>query len=489
MNGDVARIEGYDVSAPTSLFIAGEWRESADSRRVPVVDPATGGILTTVASAGPVEAISAIDAAQAAAATWAATAPRHRSDVLMRAYRLTTERADELARLIVAENGKALTDARAEVSYAAEFFRWYAEETVRVSGSWQTAPGGAHRILVTRQPIGVSVLITPWNVPAAMATRKIAPALGAGCTVVLKPAMETPLTALWLAAVLHEAGAPSGVVNVVPAAHASEVVPAMLDHPAVRKLSFTGSTEVGRLLLEQAGRRVLSCSMELGGNAPFIVLEDADLDVAVEGAMLAKLRNGGEACTAANRFYVHASLAADFGKRLADAMGGLKVGPGIEPGVQVGPLVTPDAVGTVTALVDDAVDRGARIQVGGRAGTGPGYFFEPTVLTDVGRDSRLLAEEIFGPVAPIVAFDDVDDAVRMANDTEYGLVGYVFTRDLAAGMRVAEAVDAGMIGLNRGVVSDPAAPFGGTKQSGLGREGGHEGLLEYTESKYIAASW
>lgn len=484
-----AMLHDYRVSVPTSLFIGGEWREAADGQRFEVIDPANESVLAEVSSGGVADAHAAVAAAATAAAEWAAKPPRERSDVLMRAYNLMLERSEELARLIVAENGKAMPDALGEVRYAAEFFRWYAEECVRIAGQWHSAPSGANRILVTRQPIGVSVLITPWNFPAAMATRKIGPALGAGCTVVLKPAAETPLAALWLAAVLEEAGVTPGAVNVVPAERAGDVVSAMLSNPVVRKLSFTGSTEVGRLLLAQASQRVLSCSMELGGNAPFLVLEDADLDLAVDGAIVAKMRNGGEACTAANRFYVHSSISTEFSKRLAEAMGRLRVGHGIEPGVHVGPLVSRRAVTKVGELVQDALDRGADLELGGRLRSGRGYFFDPTVLTSVDPTARVMVEEIFGPVAPVVPFEDVADAVRMANDTEFGLVGYVFTRDLSEGMRVAEAVEAGMIGVNRGLVSDPAAPFGGVKQSGLGREGGHEGLLEYTESKYIAAEW
>jgi succinate-semialdehyde dehydrogenase/glutarate-semialdehyde dehydrogenase len=389
----------------------------------------------------------------------------------------------------VRENGKALSDARAEIAYAAEFFRWYAEEAVRIDGHLQMAPGGANRILVLRQPIGVCVLVTPWNFPAAMATRKIGPALAAGCTVVLKPASETPLTALAIGALLVEAGVPQGVVNVLPAHRSASIVRTLLQQTPVRKLSFTGSTEVGRLLLAQASERVLSCSMELGGNAPFLVLADADLDAAVAGALIAKMRNGGEACTAANRFYVHSAVADEFAQRLAQAMSTLVVGPGLEPGVQVGPLINQAAVAKVDELVSDAVDRGAAVLTGGKAPQRPGFFYEPTVIDQVPADAQLLREEIFGPVAPVVAFDDLDAAIAQANDTEYGLVSYVYTSDLAAGLRTAEALHAGMVGLNRGVVSDPAAPFGGTKQSGLGREGGHAGLLEFTESKYVATQW
>jgi succinate-semialdehyde dehydrogenase / glutarate-semialdehyde dehydrogenase len=398
-------------------------------------------------------------------------------------------RAEEFATLITLENGKALSDARAEVSYAAEFFRWYSEEAVRLAGTVQTAPSGDYRILVERAPIGVAVLVTPWNYPAAMATRKIGPALAAGCSVVLKPASDTPLTALAIGALLLEAGVPAGVVNVVPAHRSGAVVKTMLDQSAVRKLSFTGSTEVGRLLLRDAADRVISTSMELGGNAPFLVLEDANLDAAVKGAMVAKMRNGGEACTAANRFYVHESVADEFSARFAEAMRDLRVGPGLDEATQLGPLINASAREKVHDLVCDAVEREAKVLTGGRIPDRPGYYYEPTVLDGVTAGSAILGEEIFGPVAPIVRFGSVAEAVELANDTEHGLVSYVYTADLRRGLQLAEALEAGMVGLNRGVVSDPAAPFGGVKASGLGREGGHEGMLEYTETKYIATSW
>ncbi|MDX6314025.1 MAG: succinate-semialdehyde dehydrogenase / glutarate-semialdehyde dehydrogenase, partial [Streptomyces sp.] len=393
------------------------------------------------------------------------------------------------AELIVLENGKALTDARGEVAYAAEFFRWYAEEAVRTLGSVQTAPSGGNKILVLRQPVGVCVLVTPWNFPAAMATRKIGPALAAGCTVVVKPASDTPLTALAMAALFEEVGLPAGVLNVLPSRRSGAVVSAMLDDPRVRKLSFTGSTEVGRTLLAAASRTVVNCSMELGGNAPFLVFADADLDEAIAGAMVAKMRNGGEACTAANRFYVEEPVAADFTRRLADAMKALRTGPGLDPGVQLGPLVNAESRDKVAQLVADTVQAGASVAAGGETPEGPGFYYPPTVLADVPPDAPVLREEIFGPVAPVVAFSTEDEAIQLANATEYGLVSYVYTSDLARGLRVSERLDSGMVGLNRGVVSDPAAPFGGTKQSGIGREGGHEGLLDYTESKYIALSW
>jgi succinate-semialdehyde dehydrogenase/glutarate-semialdehyde dehydrogenase len=477
------------VKFPEDLFIGGEWRPSSDGERITVLDPSTAETVTTVADGTVQDGLDAVDAAAAALPAWAATAPRARADVLQRAFGLMHERAEELAALIVRENGKALPDARAEVNYAAEFFRWYAEEAVRVAGTVQTAPGGANRILVLRQPIGVSVLVTPWNFPAAMATRKIGPALAAGCTVVLKPASETPLTALAIAAILAEAGAPDGTVNVVPSTRSGAVVSAMLDDPRVRKLSFTGSTEVGRKLLATAATSVVSTSMELGGNAPFLVFDDADLDAALDGAMIAKMRNGGQACTAANRFFVQRGVAEEFGRRLAERMAALRVGPGLDPSVELGPMVNAAAVDKVGELVESAVAVGARVLVGGQRIERPGFYYPATVLADVPAGSAILGEEIFGPVAPVVVFDDEAEAVRLANDTEHGLVSYVYTGDLARGLRLAEALESGMVGLNRGLVSEPAAPFGGVKQSGLGREGGHEGLLEYTESKYVAVTW
>jgi succinate-semialdehyde dehydrogenase/glutarate-semialdehyde dehydrogenase len=477
------------VKAPTELFIGGTWVASVDGSRFDVTDPATGDVVASVADGTVEDGLAAVAAAHAAGPAWAATPPRQRAEVLRRAWQLMTERSEDLARLISTENGKALVDARGEIAYAAEFFRWYAEEAVRAAGSVTAAPSGANRIVVVHQPVGVCVLVTPWNFPAAMATRKIGPALAAGCTLVLKPASDTPLTALAVAQVLDEAGVPAGVVNVVPARRSGPVVAAMVHDPRVRKLSFTGSTEVGRVLLREAADTVVNTSMELGGNAPFVVFADADVDAAVEGAMVAKMRNGGEACTAANRFYVEASVADEFGSKLAERMGALRVGPGIEEDTQVGPLVNDAAVAKVDALVRAAMSGGARALVGGSAPERTGCYYSPTVLVDVPVDAAILREEIFGPVAPIVTFTEESDAVRWANDTEYGLVSYVYTGDLARGLRVSEALEAGMVGLNRGLVSDPAAPFGGVKQSGIGREGGHEGLLDYTESKYIAVAW
>ena len=477
------------ASLHTDLYIGGRPVEASDGGRFDVIDPATGDIITTVANGTVDDAAQAVEAAATAAEPWAATAPRRRAEVLRMAFELMSAQAEDLAHLISLENGKALPDARGEVGYAAEFFRWYSEEAVRINGSVSTAPSGANRILVLHQPVGICVLVTPWNFPAAMATRKIGPALAAGCTVVLKPASDTPLTALAMARILSEAGVPDGVVNVLPARRSGAVVSAMLADPRVRKVSFTGSTEVGRLLLKEAADQVVNASMELGGNAPFVVFADADLDAAVDGAMIAKMRNAGEACTAANRFYIEATVANEFGRRLAERMSALVVGPGYEDGVEVGPLVNEEAVEKVDALVRAALTHGATAITGGARADRPGFYFEPTVLLDVASDSPMLAEEIFGPVAPIVTFDDEDEAIRLANDTDYGLVAYVYTRDLARGLRVSERLESGMIGLNRGLVSDPAAPFGGVKQSGIGREGGHEGVLDYTESKYVAVQW
>jgi len=474
---------------PTDLFIGGTWRAASQGGRFDVTDPSTGEVIAQVADGSVDDGLAAVAAAAGAGPAWAATPPRQRAEVLRKAWALMTERTDEMATLISLENGKALADARGEAVYAAEFFRWYAEETVRMDGMVTTAPSGTNRIMVVHQPVGVCVLVTPWNFPAAMATRKIGPALGAGCSVVLKPASDTPLTALLMAQILDDAGVPSGVVNVVPARRSGEVVAAMVHDERVRKLSFTGSTEVGRVLLREAADTIVNTSMELGGNAPFLVFADADIDAAVEGAMIAKMRNGGEACTAANRFYVEEPVAEEFATRLAARMGALRVGPGTDPGTQVGPLVNDAAVTKVDELVSGALAGGARALVGGAVPDRTGCYYEPTVLVDVPADAAILREEIFGPVAPIVTFTDEANAIRWANDTVYGLVAYVYTGDLARGLRVSEALESGMVGLNRGLVSDPAAPFGGVKQSGIGREGGHEGLLDYTESKYIAVSW
>ena len=461
-----------------------------------VVDPATEEVVASVADATPADATAAVDRAAAAFPGWAGTAPRERAEVLRRAFDLLIARADDVATTIVTENGKPLAEARGEVTYAAEFLRWYSEEAVRIDGAVVDAPGGGGKLLTLRQPVGVSLLITPWNFPAAMLTRKIAPALAAGCTVVAKPAELTPLTALLLGEILTEAGAPDGVVEIVPSTDAEGVVGAVLDDRRVRKLSFTGSTEVGRVLLAQAADRVVNCSMELGGNAPFLVYADAadlpgGLDSVVEGAMVAKLRHNGEACTAANRFYVEAPLVDAFTERLAAAMAALPVGPGIEPATRLGPLIDTDTLDKVERLVQAGVDDGATVVTGGRRPPERrrGFFYEPTVLGGVRHGSPAVTEEIFGPVAPVIPFDAGDDVVAMAGDVDVGLVAYVYTRDIGRALDVAERLDTGMVGVNRGVVSDPAAPFGGVKQSGLGREGGHDGLLAYTETKYIAVDW
>jgi succinate-semialdehyde dehydrogenase/glutarate-semialdehyde dehydrogenase len=470
------------------LYIGGEWRGATGGRHIPVVDPSSEAVLAQVPDATPEDAIFAVDAASRAAPSWADTAPRKRSEILRRCFELMTERAEMLATLVSHENGKALRDARGEVAYAAEFFRWNAEEAVRISGEFGIAPGGSNRIIVDYQPIGVSVLITPWNFPAAMATRKIAPALAAGCTAILKPATETPLTAYALAAIYEEAGVPAGVINVLTTRDPGPVMGAMLRDPRVRKLSFTGSTAVGRTLLAEAAKSVLSCSMELGGNAPLIVFDDADLETALEGAMVAKMRNAGEACTAANRLYVQSGIYDRFAAAFAERMAALKVGPGVDPATECGPMITARAVAKIERLVEDAVGRGAKVACGGTKPAGVGFYYPPTVLTDVPPHAAMAHEEIFGPVAPLTRFDTEDEVIARANNTEYGLAAYIFTRDLGRGMRVARRIEAGMIALNRGLVSDPAAPFGGVKQSGLGREGGHHGVLEFLEAKYIAAS-
>ncbi len=482
---DLAAITGIDV--PTGLFVGGQWVKGGGE--IAVTDPATEETIAEVADGTVEDALDAVGAAHAALPGWAATAPRQRGECLRRAWALMIERSEALARLMVLENGKALPDARAEATYAAEFFRWYAEEAVRLDGALVTAPAGTNRILVTRQPVGVSVLITPWNFPAAMATRKIGPALAAGCTVVLKPARETPLTALAVADILREAGVPDGVVNVITTSSSGRFSQAVLADPRVRKLSFTGSTEVGRVLLKTAADTVTNCSMELGGNAPFLIFDDADIKAALDGAFLAKMRNGGEACTAANRFYVHEAVADEFTAAFAARLGALKVGPGLDDGTELGPLVNEDTRSKVASLVDEATAAGGRVLTGGITPDRRGYFYSPTVLDNVPPDAQILDQEIFGPVAPIVRFSAEQDAIDWANDTEYGLVSYVYTGDLRRSLRVAEALEAGMVGINRGVVSDPAAPFGGVKQSGIGREGGHDGLLEFTETKYIAVDW
>jgi succinate-semialdehyde dehydrogenase / glutarate-semialdehyde dehydrogenase len=500
------------------LYIGGQWRPAGGGNKLGVEDPSTGRPLAEVADATPEDALAALAAASDTQPAWAATAPRERGEILRRAYELLLARADELALVMTLEMGKALAESKAEITYAAEFLRWFSEEAVRIHGRYMTNTTGQGRILTMRRPVGPCVFVTPWNFPTAMGTRKIAPAIAAGCTMVVKPAQQTPLSMLALAGVLAEAGLPGGVLNVITAHHSGAVIEPLLKDPRTRKLSFTGSTEVGRKLIEQSADQVLRVSMELGGNAPFVVFEDADLDAAVEGAMIAKLRNVGEACTAANRFHVHESLAEEFAKRMAERMAKLKVGRGTEPDVDIGPLIDDRQRGIVEELVQDAVQKGAKLLCGGESlgvpahldassatgsvsskegsegsaspatgfPTSGGYFFAPTVLSEVPPDARILREEVFGPVAPVSTFSTEEQAIEAANATEYGLVAYIYTRDLARTLRVSEAIEAGMVGVNQGVVSNPAAPFGGVKQSGFGREGGFEGIGEYLETKYVA---
>jgi succinate-semialdehyde dehydrogenase/glutarate-semialdehyde dehydrogenase len=477
------------ANVPTDLWIGGKWRKSSDGGRFDVIDPATENKVASVASATVDDAKAALDAAAAAFPGWAAKKPRERGEILRKSFELIMRDAERLAKLITIENGKALSDSRGEVAYAAEFFRWYAEEAVRNIGEVSRAPSSGARIFVHHKPAGIAVLVTPWNFPAAMATRKIGPALAAGCPVVLKPASDTPLTMLALMPILEEAGVPAGVVNVIPSRSSGKVVSAMLHDPRVRVVSFTGSTEVGRKLLHEAADNILKPAMELGGNAPFIVFDDADIDAAIEGAMVAKMRNMGEACTAANRFYVHEKVHDEFAKKLTAKMVGLKMGNGLDDGVALGPLVNKDGLDKVIELVDDAVKKGAKVLTGGKTPPGPGFFYPATVLANVSEDAKMLNEEIFGPVASLQTFKSEDEVITRANHTEYGLVAYLYTRDLSRGMRVSEKLDFGMIGLNRGVVSDPAAPFGGVKQSGLGREGAHEGMMEFMETQYVSVTW
>ena len=470
---------------PKRLFIDGEWRLSSSGAHFPVHDPATGAVLCSVADATAEDGLQALDAAVAAQASWAKTPPRERSEMLRAAYELLVERTEEFALLMTLEMGKPLHEARGEVAYGAEFFRWFAEEAVRIHGRYAVAPNGATRLVTMQQPVGPVYAITPWNFPLAMGTRKIGPALAAGCTVVVKPAHETPLTMLALAGVLQEVGVPAGVVNVITTTSSSTVSAPIIADPRLRKLTFTGSTQVGRKLVEQSAHNLLRVSMELGGNAPFIVFEDADIPAAVAGAMVAKMRNIGEACTAANRFYVQESVAEEFATLLAERMGSLTVGNGTKEGIDVGPLITAQAREDVHAMVADALSAGARAVVGGAPAPGQGNFYLPTVLVDVPGSARVLHEEIFGPVAPIATFRTEEEVVGAANATEYGLVAYVFTRDNARVIRVSEALEFGMVGINQGIVSNPAAPFGGVKQSGFGREGGFEGISEYLETKYV----
>ena len=470
----------------SDLYIDGAWRSGSEGKTFPVIDPADGSELAQFAIATEDDCMDAVEAADAALPVWSRTAPRERSELLRRAFELLTAEREQLAEVIVRENGKAYSDALAEATYAIEFFRWFAEEAVRIPGDLRLAPSGDKHIMVTRQPIGVSLLITPWNFPAAMATRKIAPALAAGCTVILKPARETPLTAAYVVDALERAGVPAGVVNLVTPVPTGPIIAKMLHHPAVRKVSFTGSTEVGRVLLREASDNIVSASMELGGNAPFLVLPGADIDSAVEGAVVAKMRNGGSACTAANRFYVHRSLHEEFTAKLSAALGQFRMGPGMDRDNQLGALVSKGERDKVAELVDAAVGEGARLTLGG-VKTEVGAFYPPTVVTDVRHGSALNQTEIFGPVAALVVYDEVDEAVSMANDTIYGLIAYVYG-ELALALDVAQRLDSGMVAVNRGVLSDPAAPFGGMKQSGLGREGSSEGILEFLEEKYIGVS-
>jgi succinate-semialdehyde dehydrogenase/glutarate-semialdehyde dehydrogenase len=473
-------------AVPKDLLIAGEWRASETAARLAVEDPATGETLCEVADGSAADAAAALDAAAAAQAEWGVHAPRERGEILRRAFELIAQRTDQLALLMTLEMGKSLAESRAEITYANEFMRWFSEEAVRIDGRYATSPNGANRLITMRQPVGPCLLITPWNFPLAMGTRKVAPAVAAGCTMVVKPAKQTPLSMLAFAAIMQEAGLPAGVLNVVTTSHAGQVTDPLFDDSRLRKLSFTGSTEIGRQLAARAMDRVLRVSMELGGNAPFLVFEDADLDAAIEGAMLAKLRNMGEACTSANRFHVAAPLADEFASRLAERMGGLRLGRGTEPDTDLGPLIDQVQRAKVDELVADATARGAKVLTGGEPLDGPGYFYRPTVLSEIASDSRLLTEEIFGPVAPVIAFETEEEALAAANETEYGLVAYLFTRDLNRALRVAEGLETGMVGLNQGIVSNAAAPFGGIKQSGFGREGGHEGINEYLSTKYVA---
>jgi len=477
------------ANVPTDLYIGGKWKKSSDGGRFDVIDPATEKTIASVASATVEDAKAAVDAAQAAFAGWAGKKPRERAEILRKAYEIIMRDAERFAKIITVENGKALSDSRGEVAYAAEFFRWYAEEAVRNNGQVSMAPASGARIFVQHKPAGIAVLVTPWNFPAAMATRKIGPALAAGCPVVLKPASDTPLTMLALMPALEEAGVPPGVVNVIPSRQSGKVVSAMLHDSRVRVVSFTGSTEVGRKLLHEAADNIIKPAMELGGNAPFLVFEDADIDAAIEGAMIAKMRNMGEACTAANRFYVHEKVHDEFAKKLTAKMSGLKMGNGLDDGVMLGPLVNKEGRDKVIELVEDATSKGAKVLTGGKMPDGPGFFYPATVLTNVADGSKMLTEEIFGPVASIQTFKTEDEVITRANDTEYGLVAYLYTKDISRGLRVSERLDFGMIGLNRGLVSDPAAPFGGTKQSGLGREGAQEGMKEFLETQYVSMTW
>jgi len=475
-------------AVPTQLFIGGEWREATGGATLDVEDPSTGETIASVADGTPDDAKAALDAACAVQDEWAVHPPRERGEILRRAFEAMTANADELALVMTLEMGKPLAESKAEITYAAEFLRWFSEEAVRIEGRFATVPNGVGRLITMKQPVGPCYAITPWNFPAAMGTRKIGPAIAAGCTIVIKPAQQTPLSMLALAKIFQEAGLPDGVLNVLTASSSGDVSAPIINDPRLRKLTFTGSTEVGRKLVEQSAQGLLRTSMELGGNAPFLVFADADVDAAVEGAIIAKMRNIGEACTAANRFHVASAVAEEFAEKLAKKLGEMKVGRGTEDDVKVGPLIDGTQRDKVTELVDDATGRGADVLVGGGKRDGAGYFFDPTVLAGVSPDARLLKEEIFGPVAPVVGFDDEDAAIAAANDTEYGLVAYLYTSDIKRAFRVVEKLQTGMVGLNQGLVSNAAAPFGGVKASGFGREGGPEGIDEYLAIKYVAMS-
>ena len=480
-NPDVSRLL---ASVPTGLWIGGEERAAAST--FDVLNPATDEVLIAVANADAADAITALDAACAVQDSWAATPARERGEILRSVFEMIIDRADDFATLMTLEMGKVLPESMGEVKYGAEFFRWFAEEAVRIHGRYTPSPAGTGRIVVTKQPVGPCYAITPWNFPLAMGTRKIGPALAAGCTMIVKPAQETPLTMMLLAKLIGEAGLPKGVLSVLPSNQPREVTTALIEDGRLRKMSFTGSTGVGKALIKQSADALLRTSMELGGNAPLVVFDDADVDAAVEGAMLAKMRNGGEACTAANRLYVANALLDDFTDKFIKRMGEMTIGNGLDPSTKLGPLVNPKQVQSVQELVDDAVEKGAKVAIGGQAPGGPGNFFPATVLVDVPSNARILKEEVFGPVAPIVGFDTEEQGIAAANDTEYGLAAYIFTQSLDRALRVAESVNAGMVGVNRGVISDPAAPFGGVKESGFGREGGFEGIEEYLDIKYIA---
>ena len=480
-NPDIARVL---ASVPTGLWIGGEERSASSTFEV--LNPATDEVLATLANATAADAAAALDAACAVQHDWAATPARERGEILRSVFEMIIDRADDFATLMTLEMGKVLAESMGEVKYGAEFFRWFAEEAVRIHGRFTPSPAGTGRIVVTKQPVGPCYAITPWNFPLAMGTRKIGPALAAGCTMIVKPAQETPLTMMLLAKLIDDAGLPKGVLSVLPSTNPREVTTALMEDGRLRKMSFTGSTGVGKALLKQSSDALLRTSMELGGNAPFVVFDDADVDAAVEGAMLAKMRNGGEACTAANRLYVAAPLLDDFTDKFVKKMGEMTLGNGLDPSTKLGPLVNPKQVASVQELVNDAVEKGAKVAVGGQAPGGPGNFYPATVLTDVPPNARILKEEVFGPVAPIVGFDTEEQGIAAANDTEYGLASYVYTQSLDRALRVAEAIQSGMVGVNRGVISDPAAPFGGVKESGFGREGGFEGIDEYLDVKYIA---